>query len=234
VCNKLIDQYLLAVTTSDEFQLPLIEIGSFDLDYCPVNVVDADLVKKHRILPVSTSDKFLFLAISYPGDLSAIDEIAFHSGLKIELVIAEDVKLDSAINKYLQRTRRRYSSKATIDSKLEDEIAIDSAAMGEGEEDLNTFDETPLVRFINNLLLEAISLRASDIHFEPYETIYRIRFRIDGLLREMTRPPVKLTARLASRIKIMTHLDIAEKRAPSRWPYSYPTRGEKDYRCSRQ
>jgi len=214
VRNKLVDQYALAVTTSDEFQLPLIEIESLDLGYCPVSVVEADLVKKHRILPLSASEKCLFLAISYPGDLSAIDEIAFHSGLKIELVIAEEIKLDSAINKYLQRTSRSYSSKAASDNDLEGEIAIDSANLSEGEEELNTFDETPLVRFINNLLLEAISLRASDIHFEPYESIYRIRFRIDGLLREMTRPPVKLTARLASRIKIMAHLDIAEKRAP--------------------
>ena len=130
------------------------------------------------------------------------------------MVIAEDSKLDSAINNYLQRTSRSYSNKAAIDSNLENEIAIDSSSVSEREEELNTFDETPLVRFINNLLLEAISLRASDIHFEPYESIYRIRFRIDGLLREMTRPPVKLTARLASRIKIMAHLDIAEKRAP--------------------
>ena len=214
VLNKLVDQYALAVTTSDEFQLPLIEIESFELDYCPVSVVDADLVKKHRILPLSASGKYLFLAISYPGNLSAIDEIAFHSGLKIELVIVEDSKLGSAINSYLQRTNRSYSNKAVIESKLEDEIAIDSVTLSEGEEELNTFDETPLVRFINNLLLEAISLRASDIHFEPYESVYRIRFRIDGLLREMTRPPVKLTARLASRIKIMAHLDIAEKRAP--------------------
>lgn len=214
VSNKLVDQNTLAVTTADEFRLPLIEIESFDLDHCPVSVVDADLIKKHRILPLSVSDKCLFLAISYPGDLRAIDEIAFHSGLNIELVVAEDIKLDSAINQYLQLINRSYSSKAAIESKLEDEIAIDSATMSEGEEELNAFDETPLVRFINNLLLEAVALHASDIHFEPYESIYRIRFRIDGLLREMTRPPIKLTARLASRIKIMAHLNIAEKRAP--------------------
>ncbi|MBL4582425.1 MAG: type IV-A pilus assembly ATPase PilB [Gammaproteobacteria bacterium] len=214
VRNKHVDQYALAVTTADEFQLPLIEIESFELDHCPVSVVDADLVKKHRILPLSANSTRLFLAISYPGDLSAINEIAFHCGLKIELIIAEDTKLDSAIKAYLQRISRSYSSQAVIDSTLEDEIAINSPTLSEGEEELNTFDETPLVRFINNLLLEAIALRASDIHFEPYENVYRIRFRIDGLLREMTRPPVKLTARLASRIKIMAHLDIAEKRVP--------------------
>ena len=155
VRNKLVDQYALAITTSDEFQLPLIEIESFNLDYCPVGVVDADLIKKHRILPLSSSGKYLFLAITYPGDSSAIDEIAFHSGLKIELVIAEDSKLDLAIKTYLQRISRSYSSKAAIDSKLEDEIAIDSAALREGEEELNMFDETPLVRFINNLTLRS-------------------------------------------------------------------------------
>jgi len=212
--NKLVDQFALAFITSDEFQLPLLDIESFNLDYCPVDIVGADLVQKHRILPLSTSGTHLFLAISYPGDLSAIDEIAFHCGLKIEMVIAEANKLDSAIKQYLQLINRSYSSTAAINSISEDEIAIDSTLMNEGEEELNAFDETPLVRFINNLLLEAIALRASDIHFEPYESIYRIRFRIDGLLREMTRPPVKLTARLASRIKIMAHLDIAEKRAP--------------------
>lgn len=212
--NRIIDQSTLAITTSDEFHLPLIEIESYDLNCCPVNVIDADLVKKHRILPLSTRDKHLFLALSYPGDLGALHEIAFHSGLKIEMIIAEDIKLDSAINQYLRLSSRSYTSKAAVDSKLGDEIAIDSATVSVDEEELNTFDETPLVRFINNLLLEAIALRASDIHFEPYESVYRIRFRIDGLLREMTRPPVKLTARLASRIKIMAHLDIAEKRAP--------------------
>lgn len=214
VRNKLVDQFTLAVTTSNEFQLPLIDIESFDLGHCPVNVVDADLVRKHRILPLSNSGKQLFIAISYPGDLNTIDEIAFNSGLKVEMIIAEDVKLDSAINQFLQLINRGYSNKTAIDSKLEDEIAIDSSSLSRNEEELNTFDETPLVRFINNLLLEAVTLRASDIHFEPYERVYRIRFRIDGLLQEMTRPPVNLTARLASRIKIMAHLDIAEKRAP--------------------
>ncbi len=214
VRSKLIGQSALAVTTSDEFQLPLIDIDRFDLSLCPVDVVDTDLVRKHRILPLSANGKRLCVATSYPGDLIAIEEIAFHSGLKVEMIVAEDSKLDSAINQYLQLISRSYSTKTAIDSKLEDEISFDSSDRSKSAEELNTFDETPLVRFINNLLLEAIALGASDIHFEPYESVYRIRFRIDGLLQEMTRPPVKLTARLASRIKIMAHLNIAEKRAP--------------------
>lgn len=214
VRSKLVDQHSIAVSTSDEFQLPLIEIAAFDLNCCPEGVIDASLVKKHRMLPLSIRGKCLFLAVSFPGNLDALNELAFHSGLKIEVVVAEHSKLDSAIELYLQRISRRYSNKASLENKFEDEIAIDSSTRSRDEEELNAFDETPLVRFINNLLLEAVALRASDIHFEPYESAYRVRFRIDGLLREMTRPPVKLTARLASRIKIMAHLDIAEKRVP--------------------
>ena len=214
VRSQLVDQHSIAVSIADEFQLPLIEIEAFDLDCCPENVIDADLVKKHRMLPLSIRGKCLFLAVSFPDNVDALNELAFHCGLKIEMVVAEDTKLDSAIELYLQRVSRRYSNKASLESRFEEEIAIDSSIKNEDEEELNAFDETPLVRFINNLLLEAISLRASDIHFEPYERAYRVRFRIDGLLREMTRPPVKLTARLASRIKIMAHLDIAQKRTP--------------------
>lgn len=214
VRSQLVDQRSVAVSISDEFKLPLIEIDAFDLDCCPEGIIDAGLVKKHRMLPLSVRGKCLFLAASFPDNLNALNELAFHSGLKIEMVIAEDSKLDSAIELYLQRISRRYLNKASLESKFEESIAIDSSTKSEDEEELNGFDETPLVRFINNLLLEAISLRASDIHFEPYESAYRVRFRIDGLLREMTRPPAKLTARLASRIKIMAHLDISQKRTP--------------------
>jgi len=214
VSNKLADQYSIALITSYEFQLPLIAIEAYDLNYCPVNVVDSALIEKHRILPLAAHEKCLYIALSYPGNLNAVDEIAFHSGRQIELVVAEDAKLESAIDQHLQQIGCNFSNKAASDNKLVDEIALDTSNMGESEEELNTYDETPLVRFINNLLLEAITLHASDIHFEPYESVYRVRLRIDGLLREITRPPVKLGTRLAARMKIMAHLDIAEKRVP--------------------
>ncbi len=214
ISNRLVDQRSIAVSLSDEFQLPLLEIESFDLDFCPDDSIDDALVRKHRILPLSILGKNLFIAVSIPDNVNALNELAFHSGLKIEMVISEHSKLNSAIELYLQRANRRYSNHGHIENKYQEEIVIDSSKADADEEELNAFDETPLVRFINNLLLEAIDSRASDIHFEPYESTYRVRFRIDGLLREMTRPPVKLTSRLASRIKIMAHLDIAEKRVP--------------------
>jgi len=211
--NKLINQQSLAAAISNEFRLPLIEIDAFNLDVCPEDVIDAELVKKHRMLPLSIRAKRLFVAVSFPDNLTALNELAFQSGLKIEMVVAEDSKLDSAIDLYLQRASRRYSNTASLENSYEEDIAIDPGKAN-GDEELNAYDETPLVRFINNLLLEAVTSNASDIHFEPYENSYRVRFRIDGLLQEMTHPPVKLTARLASRIKVMAHLDIAEKRIP--------------------
>lgn len=214
VANKLVEQRSIALITSHEFQLPLIAIEAYDLSYCPANVIDSTLIEKHRVLPIAAHEKCLFIALSYPGNINAIDEIAFHSGRQIELVVAEDTKLESAIDQHLQRTGCNFSSKAASADKLEEEIALDTSGIITGEEELNTYDETPLVRFINNLLLEAITLHASDIHFEPYESVYRVRLRIDGLLREITRPPVKLGTRLAARMKIMAHLDIAEKRVP--------------------
>ncbi len=212
--NELIDQQLIAAAISSEFRLPLIEIDSFDLAFCPDKIINPELIRKHRILPLSVRSKSLLLAVSDPSNLSALNEFAFHSGLKIGLVVAQYSKLDSAVSLYLQWADRSYSSQASPSSELENQLALESATKVTGEEELNNFDDTPLVRFINNLLTEAVTLQASDIHFEPYESAYRVRFRIDGLLQEMTRPPINLTARLASRIKIMAHLDISEKRSP--------------------
>lgn len=210
VRNKLLDQLRVAAAASSEFQLPLIDIAALDLSRCPEDIIDTQLIKIHHVLPLAIHDQSLTIAVSDPSDPSLIQELAFHSGLSINLVVAEDIKLALAIDHYLRNIVRKYSNKITAEESIE----LDSSTQVEDEEESNAFDETPLVRFINNLLDEAISLGASDVHFEPYETIYRVRFRIDGLLREMTCPPVKLTARLASRLKIMAHMDIAEKRVP--------------------
>jgi len=214
VGNKLVDQLSVAIAASHEFQLPLLNLSALNLTHCPGNVIDTQLLQRYRVLPLSIADKHLNLAISDPGNSAALNDLSFHSGLKIEMVVAEDEKLGSAIDQYLQRMNRNYSSRDSTLILSQDELTIDSAVRNDNDDELNALDETPLVRFINKLLLEAIALRASDIHFEPYESIYRVRFRIDGILQEMTHPPVKLSARLASRIKIMAHLDISERRAP--------------------
>lgn len=214
VSNRLIDPRPIAETLSNEFQLPLIAIDTFDLSYCPENIIDSKLIRKHRMLPLAVRDKVLFLSVSDPGRQEALDELAFHSGLKIEPVLAEHGLLDTVIDSFLRRVGRSYSAQPAADAGREEEASLETAAHVREDEEFDGLDETPLMRFIDKLLLEAVTLRASDIHFEPYESAYRVRFRIDGLLQEMTRPPVNLSARLASRIKIMARLDIAEKRKP--------------------
>ncbi len=214
VSSNLIAEETIALAAAEEFGLPVFKLDSFDIQSCPEKIVDAELIKRHHLLPLSVRCNRLFLASADPGDTSAINELAFHCGFKVEIIVVEVSKLASAIERYLQCLDRSYEAKENISDGGLDNIEIDLRNKLEPDEELNTFDETPLVRFINKLLLEAIAMQASDIHFEPYESIYRIRFRIDGLLREMTRPPVKLTPRLASRIKIMARLDISEKRLP--------------------
>ncbi len=214
VSSNLIAEETIALAAAEEFGLPVFELDSFDIQSWPEKIVDAELIKRHHLLPLSIRCNRLFLACADPGDTSAINELTFHCGFKVELVVVEVSKLTSAIETCLQRLDRRYEAKEITPDLGLDNIEIDPGNKLDADEELNAFDETPLVRFINKLLLEAIAMQASDIHFEPYESIYRIRFRIDGLLREMTRPPVKLSPRLASRIKIMARLDISEKRLP--------------------
>lgn len=214
VRTKLIDETAIAVNVADEFSLPLLALDSFDIDRCPEKIITPALLKRHRALPLSIRGNRLYLAFSDPGNLSAINELAFHCGMNIEVIIVEEGKLNSAIQKFLLRIDRSYTSSEGRNDADIGNIEIEPQTKIDSDEELNALDETPLVRFINKLLLEAINMRASDIHFEPYESIYRVRFRIDGVLREMTKPPVKLTSRLAARLKIMSQLDISEKRLP--------------------
>lgn len=212
--KRLIEPLAIAVAASDEFRLPLLNIAAFNLDTCPTNSIDVQLILRHRVLPLSLREKRLAVAISDPANLNALNELAFHSALQIETIVVDDSLLTAAIEQHLKRLDRSYSNSPSGMERLDENIEIDTDLKLETQEELNSFDETPLVRFINKLLLEAITLHASDIHFEPYESRYRIRFRIDGLLEEISCPPVQLSTRLASRIKIMAQLDIAEKRVP--------------------
>lgn len=214
IASGLLNEQSIAVAAAEEFRVPMLDLASFNLMNCPEKLVDLKLVRKHKILPLHKRGNRLYLAISDPSNNTALNEIKFHTGMNIEVIVVEEEKLGTAIDKFLQRQEKSYSEiEALSDADLES-IEIDSAQREESEEPLNVVDETPLVRFINNLLLDAFKSGASDIHFEPYEKTYRVRFRIDGILHEITHPPIKLTGRLASRIKIMSQIDISEKRIP--------------------
>lgn len=214
VASGLLDEQSLAIVAAEEFGTPVLDLRAFNLQTCPEKLIDIKLIRTHKILPLYKRAITLYMAIADPGNITALDEIKFHTGLNIELVVVEEKKLGSAIEKFVRKQEKSYAViEALNDANLEG-IEIDSQQGEETEEQPSAMDETPLVRFINNLLLEAFKTGASDIHFEPFEKTYRVRFRIDGVLHEITRPPIKLTGRLASRIKIMSKIDIAEKRIP--------------------
>jgi type IV pilus assembly protein PilB len=205
----------IAIAAASEFGVPLLDLDAIQPDLDTVKVVNEKLIAKHRVLPLVKRGKRLFVAISDPTNLHAIDELKFATGLSIEAVVVEEDKLGKAIARALDQVD---TSMPTLGG---DDFELDGLDVGPGDDEIKNddvgrdeIDDAPIVRFVNKVLLDAIKKGASDIHFEPYERSYRIRFRIDGILREMAAPPVQLSIKLAARLKVMSRLDIAERRVP--------------------
>jgi type IV pilus assembly protein PilB len=206
----------IAVAASNEFGVPLFDLDAIALDLETVRLVSDKLLAKHRVLPLFRRGKRLFLAVADPTNLHAIDEIKFQTSLGIEAIVVEDDKLQKAIDKAIEQ----------VDSQMaaltEDEgMDLESLETEGGEEGLDEkaatrddVEDAPIVRFVNKVMLDAIRRGASDIHFEPYEKIYRVRLRMDGVLKEIAQPPVQLAGKLSARLKVMARLDIAERRVP--------------------
>ena len=198
----------IALAASDEFGVPL-----FDLD--SVRLVSDKLLAKHRVLPIFRRGKRLFLAVADPTNQHAIDEIKFQTSLAIEAVIVEDDKLQKAVDKAIEQVDSQMS--ALTDAG---DVDLESLEVTGGEEELDDkvarddVEDAPIVRFVNKVMLDAIRRGASDIHFEPFEKLYRVRFRMDGVLKEIAQPPVVLAPKLSARLKVMSRLDIAERRVP--------------------
>lgn len=210
--SKTINALILANIASTEFGLPYFDIDVFDLDMAPKLEIKMEILKNGRALPIFQRGDRLFIAVSDPSNIQIIDGIKFQTGLHPELIIVEDDKL----TKILETSSSQQEIGAFDD--LEDEI-LESVDITSGEEEdtnkvVSGVDDTPIVRFVNKMLIDAINNKASDIHFEPYENMYRIRFRQDGILREHNKPPANLSARLAARLKVMAQLDISERRLP--------------------
>ena len=212
--KKLLPDHSIAAAAAVEFAVPLLDLSAFDLQHCPDKLVDTSLIKRHQLLPLFQRGKRLFVAVSDPSNLTAIDEIQFHTGINIELVVVAAGELSNAILKFIERQENAQPLIDELDGIGIDELSIETVKADAADERLSASDEAPIVRFVNKLLLDAIRAGASDIHIEPYEKSYRVRFRIDGILQEITRPPIHLANRIASRLKIMALLDISEKRAP--------------------
>ena len=207
----------IAIAASAEFGVPLYDLDSHQVELDTVKLVHDKLLQKHRCLPLFRRGKRLFLAVADPTNLHAIDEIKFQTGLGIEAVVVEDDKLQKAIDKAAEQ------ADAAMPQLTEDETGFDleNLDVSGGDEDMegagvsrDDIEDAPIVRFVNKLLLDAIRRGASDIHFEPYEKMYRIRLRMDGILKEVAQPPVQLAMKLSARLKVMSRLDIAERRVP--------------------
>ena len=218
--KKLVASKQIAEAAMHEFGEPLVDIDMIDIDPDVVKLVKKELIIKHHALPVFRRGKRLVVAVSNPTNILALDEIKFATGLIIEAIIAEEDKLARNIDRALEAADDTFKklNEELDDLASEDLVDLEQLEVaGEGaaqEEADSSIDDAPVVRFVNKLLLDAIKKGASDLHFEPYEKVYRVRFRIDGMLREIANPPMNLAGRVAARIKIMSRLDSAERRIP--------------------
>ena len=205
----------IAVAASNEFGVPLFDLDAVNLDMESVRLVSDKLLAKHRVLPLFRRGKRLFIAVADPANLHAIDEVKFQTSLGIEAIVVEDDKLQKALDKALEQIDNQMSSLTD-----EGDVDLDSLEVSGGEDELedkvrsDDVEDAPIVRFVNKVMLDAIRRGASDIHFEPFEKMYRVRLRMDGVLKEIAQPPPQLAMKLSARLKVMSRMDIAERRVP--------------------
>lgn len=210
VSNRLIDSKTIASKASVEFGLPYFDLDAIDCRSLPIALVSEKLIRKHNALPLFARGKTLFIAMSDPTNHQAVEDIKFQSLLRPEIILVEENKLAVAIEVALE----------SVDTSMSDllDSDLDNLNIGGGDEDAvevsSDADEAPIVRFVNKILLDAIKKGVSDIHMEPYEKIFRIRFRGDGMLYSVASPPPNIATRVISRVKVMSRMDIAERRVP--------------------
>lgn len=212
--SKKLDAATVARAASEEFGVPLFDIGSLDLEAAPIKLVNEKILRRHRVLPLFKRGTRLYVAVGDPTNLQALDEIKFHTGLGTEPILVEEDKLAVALEKCLEANDTTLIDISADDSLDNLEILAGEEEAGSapvGEEGVN---DAPVVKFVNKVLMDAINRGASDIHIEPYEKAYRVRYRQDGILNEVSNPPIALANRISARIKILSRLDIAERRVP--------------------
>jgi type IV pilus assembly protein PilB len=212
---NLADAREIAIAASQEFGAPLLDLDAIQPDLETIRVVSEKILRKHRVLPLVKRGKKLFVAVSDPTNLHALDEVKFATGFSVEAVVVEEDKLAQMLARSLEQVD------TTMPELAGDDFEMDSLEVTAGDDEgtvaddrSDAVDDAPIVRFVNKVMLDAIKRGASDIHFEPYERSYRIRFRLDGVLKEVATPPVQLAIKLSARLKVMSRLDIAERRVP--------------------
>ncbi|MCF9047176.1 type IV-A pilus assembly ATPase PilB [Acinetobacter nectaris] len=203
---------ILAETISKEFGEPLLDLAAYDQSLLPKNLVDKKHILNYRIIPLFQRASSIILAVSNPTNLEAIDTIRLNSKLQPEIVIVEHNKLIEIIQQNFNEESHFEFDDDDLDISFDEETENDGTSQDDLDQDPE--NEAPIVKYINKLLVDAIRMGASDLHFEPYEKSYRVRYRVDGILRQVATPPLQLANRLSSRLKVMSQMDISEKRVP--------------------
>jgi len=209
--NKRMSAAQLAVFASRAFGVPMLDLDAFDLDQIQKELFDARMAASRRVLPLAKRGNRLFVAVSDPANLQALDEVRFKTNLVADPLVVEDDKLGRAIAKLVEASGANLKDMADLGDI---EVDLKEATPGSTPEEDSDVEDAPVVKYIQKILIDAISAGASDIHFEPYEKYYRIRYRVDGILSEIAQPPLAIKDKVASRIKVISRLDIAEKRVP--------------------
>lgn len=212
VQNKLVKARDLAELTAEQFGVAFFDLGALDKEGQPRDLVSEKLIRQHRALPLWRRGNKLYVGVSDPSNHQAVTDIQFSTGLNTEGVLVEDDKLGEAIEKFFDTAGSGMDDLGDMDLDGLDVEAVDEDKQDTGQG--NDADDAPVVRFVNKMLLDAIKGGSSDLHFEPYEKAYRVRFRTDGILHEVARPPIQLAPRISARLKVMASLDISERRRP--------------------
>ena len=211
VLSKRMSATQIAMFASRAFGAPMMDLAGFDTEHINKELVDARICVTRRVLPLYKRGNRLFVAVSDPANLQALDEVRFKTNLVVDSVVVEDDKLGQTIAKVIETTGQRLKDMVTADDL---EIDVDASTKSLEDEYNPDVDDAPLVRYLQKILVDAISAGVSDIHLEPYEKFYRIRYRLDGQLMEVAQPPLAIKEKMASRIKVISKLDISEKRVP--------------------
>ena len=211
--NKILKGRDIAWSGSQEFGVPLLDLTTVDMESAPIKLVSEKLIQQHNALPLFRRGNRLFIAVSDPTNLGAIDEFKFHTGINTEAVLVEEEQLQKTIESALDAMDTTMSE--LMDADLDNlDISSGEDESKDGDISESDIDDTPVVRFVNKVLLDAINKGASDVHLEPYEKEFRVRFRSDGVLHEITSPPRSLAMRIIARLKVMSRMNIAERRVP--------------------
>ncbi len=212
--RKLLNPEELAEFCYKESNCPWLDLDAFNPDLVPTEFINERLIRKNHAVPLYQRGNILYIAVSDPTRIETLDEFQFRTRMQTEAVLVEEHKLQKLIDKLLESENSMLGVTAEDEQELRDIDALDQGSDDAGSVAAEVKNDAPIVIYINKLLLDAIKRGASDLHFEPYETEYRVRFRIDGVLHEIARPPVTLSGRIAARLKVMAQLDIAERRLP--------------------